>query len=463
MIWLGNRIMNLCFHSPLLLRPLAVCRSAASAATVNKNFSRLNQESTEFLSWLQQKAGLEISSTLAVGNSVLGRSLFAIDIIKAGDCILRVPYGVQISPENIDPEIKMLVNDDLSNVAKLAAVLLAEQKIGQSSEWATYVNSLPQPGELNSTVFWSGDELEMIRQSHVYQETICHQANIENEYLKIRRVIELFPQRFSGVTLDDFMHAYALVASRAWGTSKGLSLIPFADFLNHDGLSDSVLLGDEDKEISEVIADRDYAVGEEVFIRYGKYSNATLMLDFGFALPHNIFDQVQIWMAVSEQDPLWEEKVELLHNHSMATSMTEKGGIKYHGTSFTIKEVRSARGTGKGLPQALRAIARVFSMTCHQELIDLATEAAQNDGRLARRPLRNKNREIEAHRILLSKFTNMVREHDASIELLRKVNTHSIRKQMARDLLTGELRVLKSASAWLMNYSTLSSSKDDQS
>ncbi|XP_068637796.1 fructose-bisphosphate aldolase-lysine N-methyltransferase, chloroplastic isoform X2 [Aristolochia californica] len=453
MIWLGTRIMNLCFHPPLLLRSSAVCLRLASAATVYENLKCLNQYSTEFLSWLQHKAGLEISSTLAVGNSIYGRSLFASDTIKAGDCILRVPYSVQISPENIVPEIKVLLNDDLSNVAKLAAVLLAEQKMGQSSEWATYVNSLPRHGELHSTVFWSEDELEMIRQSPVYQETICHQAKIESEYLK---VFELFPQRFSGISLEDFMHAYALVASRAWGTSKGLSLIPFADFLNHDGLSGSVLLSDEDKRISEVIADRDYAVGEEVFIRYGKYSNATLMLDFGFTLSHNIYDQVQIWMAVSEHDPLCAEKVELLHKHSMPTIICEKGGVNYHGNLFTIKEVRSARGTGKGIPQSLRAFARVLSMTFHQELDDLATEATQNDGRLARRPLGNKNREVESHRILLLEITNMVREYIASIKLLRKESSHSIRRQMASDLLTGELRVLKSASAWLMNYSALS-------
>lgn len=31
---------------------------------------------------------------------------------------------------------------------------------------------------------------------------------------------------------------------------------------------------------------------QQVLIRYGKYSNATLMLDFGFTLPYNIHDQV---------------------------------------------------------------------------------------------------------------------------------------------------------------------------
>lgn len=63
------------------------------------------------------------------------------------------------------------------------------------------------------------------------------------------------------------------------------------DFLNHDGLSNSILLYDEQKDVSEVIADRNYAVGEQVMIRYGKYSNAALALNFGFTLSSNIYDQ----------------------------------------------------------------------------------------------------------------------------------------------------------------------------
>lgn len=64
------------------------------------------------------------------------------------------------------------------------------------------------------------------------------------------------------------------------------------DFLNHDGASEAVVLSDEHKHISEVIADRNYLPGEEVLIRYGKFSNATLLLDFGFTIPYNIYDQV---------------------------------------------------------------------------------------------------------------------------------------------------------------------------
>lgn len=39
----------------------------------------------------------------------------------------------------------------------------------------------------------------------------------------------------------------------------------------------------------------------KVLIRYGKFSNATLLLDFGFTLPYNIHDQVSLGFNLSCQ------------------------------------------------------------------------------------------------------------------------------------------------------------------
>ncbi|XP_058109896.1 fructose-bisphosphate aldolase-lysine N-methyltransferase, chloroplastic isoform X2 [Magnolia sinica] len=518
-MWCVSRISTVRFHrSSILLTPCPRFQ-LANAVSLSQVSLCLNVDSVDFLSWLQQKAGIEISSALSVGNSVYGRSLFASKFIQAGDCILKVPYSVQITPDNIIPKLASFLSDDIGGVARLAVVILAEQKKGQDSEWAPYINCLPRTGELHSTIFWTKDELEMVRQSHIYQETINHRAYIEKEFSKVKPALEHFHQNFEDVTIESFMHAYATVASRAWETSKGQSLIPFADFLNHNGVSEAFLLSDDDKEVSEVVADRDYATGEQVLISYGKFPNATLLLDFGFTLPYNVYDQariccatmlqlrylltparrreqsphpskrkrkrketgtgtdcpclcldlinnildrisraicVQIWMSVSQHDPLRAMKLELLHKH-WKPSITRGHGFDSSGNSFTIKEVKSAKGKGKGMPQALRAFARVLFATSAQELKDLAMEAAQNDGRLARLPLKDMSREIGAHHMLLSQITHMIREYDASIKSLDSPNSHNsrqfvLRRQMARDLLSGELRVLKSASAWLMNY-----------
>ncbi|CAL5363555.1 unnamed protein product [Camellia sinensis] len=372
----------------------------------------------------QLMAGFRIAlptSLLPTMVSSLNLSLLASKSIEPGDCMLKVPYNVQIAPDNLLPEINSLLPDEVSNVAKLAIVIIVEQKMGQHSEWAPFMSRLPQLGEMHNTAF------------------------------------DHFPEFFDGITFDDFRHAYALVESRAWRSTRGVSLIPFADFLNHDGAAEEVVLSDEDKKLSEVIADHNYSPGDQVLIRYGKFSNATLLLDFGFTLSYNIYDEVRIQVNIPRHDPLCAKKLELLHVHC-TPAIEDVNGFSSSQDSFTIKEVRSAKGKGRGIPQSLRAFARVLCSTSSQELSDLAMEAVQNDGRLARYPLKNKAREMEAHWFLLSKITRLVEEHNVSIKSLEPSSSpfmfqkFALRKQMARDLLAGELRVLKSASEWLKNY-----------
>ncbi|XP_057522413.1 ribulose-1,5 bisphosphate carboxylase/oxygenase large subunit N-methyltransferase, chloroplastic isoform X1 [Amaranthus tricolor] len=419
-----------------------------------------DEDCDDFLPWLENKAGVRISSLLAIGNSDYGRSLFACKSIQAGDSLLKVPFVLQISPDNVLPDIKPFLTDSVGAVAKLALVILVEQKKGQKSEWAPYISRLPQHGELHSTIFWSENELKMIQQSSLYQETIDQKAQIKKEFLAIKPVFDRFPDIFEGVNFENFKHAYGLVASRAWESMKGQSLIPFADFLNHNGTSQSVLVSDEYRQLSEVIADRDYVPGEEVFIRYGRFPNSVLVLDFGFTVPNNMYDQVCIQVDIPYDDHLRAMKLDLLQKNCLPK--LKDAYFSSSGGSFIMKEVRSARGKGKGIPQSLRAFARVLCSSSPQELNDLALEAVQQDGRLARRPLINRSLEIQAHEILLSQIDKLIANNNMSIENLQAVDAEftncrrfSIRRQMAQDLLTGEVRVLRSASAWLTNYCQL--------
>uniref|UniRef100_A0A803M9G5 Rubisco LSMT substrate-binding domain-containing protein n=1 Tax=Chenopodium quinoa TaxID=63459 RepID=A0A803M9G5_CHEQI len=395
-----------------------------------------DEDCDDFLPWLEKKAGVQISQVLSIGISDFGRSLFACKSIQAGDCLLKVPFIVQISPDDILPEIKPLVSNTVGTVAKLAVVILAEQKKGQ--------------------------------------------------------VFDHFPNAFEDVQFDSFKHAYGIartshkdlhleldaifvncklsVASRAWESMKGQSLIPFADFLNHDGTSDSVVLCDVKDRVSEVIADRDYAPGEEnvcelinynmsqilqVLIRYGRFPNSALLLDFGFTVPFNLYDQVVIQVDIPYNDHLRAMKMDILQKHCL--SKVKDANFSPYGASFVIKEVRSSRGKGKGIPQSLRAFARILCCNCSQELNDLVVEAAQHDGRLARRPLVNRTLEIRAHEILLSLINKLIEKYDVSIKSLhmlepRNCRKFAIRQKMAQDLLAGEVRVLRSASAWLKNF-----------
>ncbi|KAF5203284.1 Histone-lysine n-methyltransferase setd3, partial [Thalictrum thalictroides] len=333
-----------------------------------------------------------------------------------------------LTPDNILPEINSLLSNVVGDVSRLAIVVLMEQRKGQASEWDPYISSLPHAGELHSTLFWSKEELEMIHQSSVYEETISQKAQLKKEYLTLRPALDQFPIFFKDTTFEDFLHAFVLVASRAWGSSKAVSLVPFADFLNHDGDSEALLLIDEDKQISEVIADQDYTPGKQVLVSYGKYPNSTLLLDFGFTLSYNNCDQVQIQMVSPQHDPLRNLKLELVHKLSTPV-VTDSCSIDSFRNSFIIKEVRSTRGKGKGIPQPLRAFARILCTDTLEELRDLELEALQTDGRLARRPLKNMSREIQSHQLLLSRITHLIQDYDASV---KEARVYLIRKKVEK-------------------------------
>ncbi|MBA0666060.1 hypothetical protein Goklo_002516 [Gossypium klotzschianum] len=307
MLHCGSRISKLCrspvtppFNFPRRLLIKFEFSSLFQAKVLHLSLSGLNtsdEESDEFLPWLEQKARTKISSMLSIGKSAYGRSLFASENIRTGDCILKVPYSVEITPDNLLPKIRAILSDKIGTVSKLAIILLVERKMGQvlqSSGWAPYICCLPQHGEIHSTVnvslpiFWSEYELNMICQSSVYQETVNQKAKIEKDFAAVVPALQQFPD-LESITLQDFMCAYfsgrplfanfvvnVAVTSRAWESTKGLSLvvllnniilfwrIPFTDFMNHDGVSKSIVLFDDDKMFSEVIADRNYAPGEEV-------------------------------------------------------------------------------------------------------------------------------------------------------------------------------------------------------
>ncbi|KAJ0657712.1 putative [Ribulose-bisphosphate carboxylase]-lysine N-methyltransferase [Helianthus annuus] len=239
----------------------------------------IDEEFGDFLPWLRQKSGAEISSGLSIGKSIYGRSLFACKPIQAGDCILKVPYSVQLAPDNLHPSINSLLGEDVGNVAKLALVILLHQRLGEASEWAPYISCLPRVEDMHSTVLWSDEELKMLKISSLYHETLKHKAQLEKDFSSIKH-------------------------------------IPFADFFNHDANSETDVLSDDFKQVSEVIADENYAPGDEVLIRYGKFSNARLLLDFGFIIPRNKYDQVKVEVNAPQNDHLHALKLDLLHRHT---------------------------------------------------------------------------------------------------------------------------------------------------
>ncbi|KAL0756106.1 hypothetical protein Bca101_093774 [Brassica carinata] len=171
------------------------------------------------------------------------RTLFASKVIHGGDCNLKVPFNAQITPDELPSDVRVYLTDEVGNIGKVATLLMIKRNTGQNSRWFPYISRLPQLAEMHSAIFWDENEFSMIRCSAVHKETVKQKARIEKEFSlafkqHLHNLIEL-------PALENFMYAYALVGSRAWETSKGISLV-----------------------LSSVTADRDYSPGDEVLIRF---------------------------------------------------------------------------------------------------------------------------------------------------------------------------------------------------
>uniref|UniRef100_A0A0E0JUC0 SET domain-containing protein n=1 Tax=Oryza punctata TaxID=4537 RepID=A0A0E0JUC0_ORYPU len=276
--------------------PRRCAAAAAAAISASKGGSG---DCTAFLRWLRSKSGTHISSVLSLGTSAFGRSLFASEPIQEGDCIMQVPYHVQLTLDKLPQKFHSLLEHAVGDTSKLAVLLIMEQHLGNESGWAPYIKSLPTKDQMHNMVFWDLNELHAVQNSSIYDEALQQKELAKKEFLALKPALEHFPHLFGEVKLGDFMHASAL------------------DFLNHDGVFGSVLLYDEQKDVCEIIADRNYAVGEQVMIRYGKYSNATLALNFGFTLARNIYDQALIRIDMPVQDPLYKKKLDIWQKHRL--------------------------------------------------------------------------------------------------------------------------------------------------
>ncbi|XP_014754282.1 ribosomal lysine N-methyltransferase 4 isoform X2 [Brachypodium distachyon] len=215
---IGRSIANRLLAGGAPTPPTYHRRSSSSAAATPKGEGL-------FLPWLRSKAGTRISSVLSVGTSPLGRSLFASKRIREGDCIMEVPYSVQLTQDKLPERLRLLLDDVAGDTAKIAVLLMMEHHLGHKSGWAPYVRSLPRNDQMHNMMFWDLNELHMVRISSICDEAIERRERAMKEFSAVKPSLECFPHLFGEIKLEDFMHASALVSSRAWQTSRGVSLI----------------------------------------------------------------------------------------------------------------------------------------------------------------------------------------------------------------------------------------------
>lgn len=318
------------------LAPLSHQRQFCSAASPRSLISNSNCSSTsaspisdwvaewqtsEMARWLAargEKWLLEEGPLLPHDHPTFGRGLITARAVKEGEPLIRVSKGLAATPHHLPEESRSAIPKEVTNEGRMAVFLALERRRGGASEWAPFVQAMPPLENLNNTFLWSDRELALLHESSLADVTRQQQCVVAAEYNALRPLMEARPELFNGVPLSEleFRHGYALVCSRAWGADLlkvPLAMIPFVDFFNHSTESTLKVFHDDDLGLLCVNADRDYNVGEQVFISYGNQSNAALALSHGFTVAENPHDElVAVWMSLPTDDPLWPRKKAVL-------------------------------------------------------------------------------------------------------------------------------------------------------
>ena len=178
-----------------------------------------------------------------------------------------------------------------------------------------YYDILP-PTLSNMPIFWSEEEIDLLKGSYVQIQVSDRRLAIESDYNTICEIAPLFR---SQVTLEEFGWARMCVCSRNFGIHvNGLrtaALVPYADMLNHLRPRETKWQFEDTVQAFTVSSLMPLGSGKEIFDSYGQKCNHRFLLNYGFSVENNIEadgycpNEVPLLMQLKTSDPLYDEKV----------------------------------------------------------------------------------------------------------------------------------------------------------
>jgi hypothetical protein len=248
--------------------------------------------------------------------------------LRQGERLLFVPSRLLISAESEWGCVetgKIIKEAALPEWPTLAIFLISEASREKSSPWYPYFVTLPKAP--SSILQWTENEVNVwLTASPVREKALECIRDVTETYRDLRATVfskhpELFPSQV--YNLEAFKWAFGILFSRLvrLPSLDKLSLVPWADMLNHNPQVDAFLDFDQSNGKSVAfVTDRAYQSGEQVFISYGKRSSGELLLAYGFIPSEfNPHDSVELEMGLDSDDPSYDAKLTALKEQGLSS------------------------------------------------------------------------------------------------------------------------------------------------
>merc|ERR1712159_185380 len=237
--------------------------------------------------------------------------------IDAGEIMLSVPFKFLMSPK-VAGESK--IGEAFKQIALPSSIVMAlfliHEKNNADSFWKPWLDILPET--VPSTLSFDEKEMAELEGSMMQSVTARRQAAIAQEHELVLRTLQvnytaLFPNET--YTLEAYRWATTIVSSRSIIVTSGNVtvplLVPYVDLAQHDHTVNTTYEFDEDNNF-KVVTNQQFNASQPVKISIGGRSNGQLILSHGLTLDNNDYDQVQLNVQVSEDDPFASVKRKIL-------------------------------------------------------------------------------------------------------------------------------------------------------
>uniref|UniRef100_U9SLF9 SET domain-containing protein n=1 Tax=Rhizophagus irregularis (strain DAOM 181602 / DAOM 197198 / MUCL 43194) TaxID=747089 RepID=U9SLF9_RHIID len=290
-------------------------------------------ETTKLREWLENGGAEGLSWLQLEDFPDTGRGVKTLRPLKSGDIVLTIPGSFlwTVDAAFDDPILGPIISSvkpPLSVEDTLAVFLLfIKSRIERYEGRQAHVKLLPT--SYTTSVCFTDEELEICSGSSLYHITKQLKQQIRDDYLQLLNNLfskhpDLFPlEKF---TQNDYMWALCAIWSRGMDFQlpgkQFRCIAPFADMLNHSPDVQLCHTYNPQSDSLQILAGKDYTIGEQVFINYGSVPNNRLLRLYGFVLPNNPYDTYDLVLTTHPLAPLYAQKVTLLESAGLQVNAT---------------------------------------------------------------------------------------------------------------------------------------------
>ncbi|XP_057777551.1 LOW QUALITY PROTEIN: uncharacterized protein LOC130996060 [Salvia miltiorrhiza] len=307
--------MKLMASSLIHVRPLA---SAAASSFLRT--SRLVPQPPDLIKWVRREGGfvhqsVKIAFLEEEKPNGLGLGLVASEDIKKGSDLIVLPDHIPLRFE-----AKYAESSALTDLARYVPEELWAMKLGlrllqerakKGSFWWPYISNLPETHSV--PIFFPGEDIKNLQYAPLLQQ-VNKRCRFLLEFDKLVKDalenVELDDHPFGGQEIDASALGWAMsaVSSRAFrlygskrpdGTRDDAPmLLPLIDMCNHSFEANAKII--QEKEASKenmlvkVIAGAQIKQNEPLELNYGCLNNDLFLLDYGFVIPSNPYDCIEL-------------------------------------------------------------------------------------------------------------------------------------------------------------------------